>query len=105
MITDRLGGQVPNAVSLGRYPTYLDCASITGARAFNVGDAWEEMAARGDSFGGTGPGSEIWIRNTQFLDQAVARGSDIVPTANAADPANEGSFFRRELNYLYGSGD
>lgn len=104
-ITDRLAGQTPNAVSLGRYPTYLRYASITGARTFNVGDAWEEMAARDDSFGGTGPGSEIWIRNTRFLDQAVASGSDIIPTANPADPANEGSFFLRELDYLYGTGD
>lgn len=104
-ITDRLGGQVPNAVSLGRYPTYVDYASITGARAFNVGDAWEEMSARGDRFGGTGPGSEIWIRNAQFLDQALARSSDIIPTANPVDPANEGSFFLRELDYLYGSKD
>ena len=70
-----------------------------------MGDAWEEMAARTDSFGGTGPGSEIWIRNMQFLDQAVAQGSDIVATANPADPANEGSFFMRELDYLYGSGE
>ena len=104
-ITDRLAGRTPNAVSLGRYPTYLNYASITGARAFNVGDAWEEMAARTDSFGGTGPGSEIWIRNMQFLDQAVDQGSDIVATANPADPANEGSFFMRELDYLYGSGE
>jgi hypothetical protein len=82
----------------------LDYASITGARAFNVGDAWEEMAARGDRFGGTGDGSEIWIRNARFLDQAVASGSDIVTTANPADPANEGSFFLRELEHLYGAG-
>ena len=103
-ITDRLAGQVPNAVSLGRYPNYLNYASIAGARAFNVGDAWEEMAARSDSFSGTGQGSEIWIRNSRFPDQAVASGSDIVPTANPADPANEGSFFLRELDYLYGDG-
>lgn len=44
-------------------------------------------------------------RNTQFLDQAVARGSDIVATANPADPANEGSFFLRELDHLYGNGN
>jgi hypothetical protein len=41
---------------------------------------------------------------TQILDQARALDSDIVATANPADPANEGSFFLRELNYLYGSG-
>jgi RHS repeat-associated protein len=103
-ITDRLAGRTPNAVSLGRYPTYLNYASITGARTFNVGDAWEEMAARAGRFGGTGDGSEIWIRNTRFLDQAVTSGSDIVTTANPADPANEGSFFLRELEHLYGAG-
>jgi hypothetical protein len=39
------------------------------------GEAWEEVAAHGDSLGGTGEGSEIWTRNTQFLDQAVARAA------------------------------
>lgn len=85
-------------MSLGRYPTYLDYGSITGARTFNVGDYWGEMAARTDSFGGTGPGSEVWIRNMRFLD----RGYDPVLTANPADPANSGSFFMRELKYLFG---
>jgi integrase len=99
---DRLAGQTPNAISIGRYPTYLDYGAITGARTFNVGEAWEAMAARDDSFGGVGDGSEIWIRNQQFLDQAQASASEIIATANPADLANEGSFFLRELTYLYG---
>jgi RHS repeat-associated protein len=99
-IVDTVGTH--NAVSLGRFPAYIDDAAASGSRTFNVGDAWEQMAARTDSFGGTGPTSEVWIRNRRFLDDAVARGSTIRLASDPFDPANAGSFFLREVEYLAG---
>lgn len=58
------------------------------------------MAARADRFGGTGPGSEISIRNMQFLDNAIARSSEIRLSSDPLDPANAGSAFLDEINYL-----
>jgi hypothetical protein len=57
------------------------------------GDAWEEVllaviASAAPAKAGCSP-----------------RGSDIGPTPNPADPANEGSFFLRELDYLFDPGD
>lgn len=99
VITD-LVGRTPNAISIGRFPAYVDDAAASGARAFNVGDDWAAMAARKDRFGGVGEGSEIWIRNTRFLDQAIARRSQIRLASDPFDPLNEGSFFLREVEYL-----
>jgi RHS repeat-associated protein len=101
-VTDTVGGS--NAVSLGRYPDYLLNAQRTGSNTFNVGDAWEGMVARTDRFGGDGPGSEIWIRNSRFLDQAIARGSLFRLASNPLDPANAESFFMREIRYLQSKG-
>lgn len=58
------------------------------------------MAARADRFGGIGEGSEIWIRNTRFLDDAMARGSEIRLASDPFAPENAGSFFLREIDYL-----
>jgi hypothetical protein len=57
------------------------------------GDAWEEVllaviASAAPAKAGSSP-----------------RGGDIVPTPNPADPANEGSLFVRELDYLFDPGD
>src|SRR5262249_11834090 len=100
--TDTVGSS--NAVSLGRYPDYLISAQRTGSNTFNVGDAWEGMVNREDRFGGVGPGSEIWIRNSRFLDQGIARGSLFRLASDPLDPANSGSFFMREIQYLHDRG-
>lgn len=99
-VTDSLGGDVPNAVTLGRYPGYVRAAALDGSKTFNLGDAWEDMAARSDSFGGTGPGSEVWIRNSRFLDEAVGNGSEIRLSSDPLDPANARSAFLDEIEYL-----
>ena len=99
-VVDTVGAH--NSISLGRYPAYVQDASASGSRAFNVGDAWEGMAARTDRFGGTDKGSEIWIRNSGFLDDAVARSSTIRLASEPFDPRNAGSFFLREVEYLVG---
>jgi RHS repeat-associated protein len=93
-----------NAISLGRYPAYLKDAQATGSRTFNVGDAWEGMAARADRFGGTEDGSEIWIRNSRFLEDGIRRGSTFRLASDPLDPANAGSFFLREVGYLKSRG-
>ncbi len=98
-ITDTLGG-APNAVTLGRYPGYVRAAAMDGSRTFNLGDAWEGMAARADRFGGVGPGSEVSIRNMRFLDKAIADGSEIRLSSDPLDPANAGSAFLDEIGYL-----
>jgi hypothetical protein len=103
-VNDALGGNIPNAITFGRYPGYIRAAALDGSRTFNIGDAWEGMAARADSFGGTGPGSEISIRNMQFLDNAIARSSEIRLSSDPLDPANAGSAFLDEINYLQKAG-
>ena len=103
VVADLVGG-APNAISIGRFPAYVNDAAASGARAFNVGDDWASMVARKDRFGGIGEGSEIWIRNTRFLDQAVARGGQIRLASDPFDLLNEGSFFLREVEYLRGLG-
>ena len=97
-IADTVGSH--NSISLGRYPAYLEDAAASGSRTFNIGDAWSEMAARVDKFGGTGAGSELWIRNTRFLDEAIARGSEIRLASDPFAAENAGSFFLREVDYL-----
>jgi hypothetical protein len=62
------------------------------------------MAARSDSFGGTSPGSEISIRNMAFLDDAINSGSEIRLSSDPLDPANAGSAFLDEINYLQKAG-
>ena len=103
-ITDTLAGGSPNAVTLGRYPAYVEASQADGSRIFNLGDAWEDMAARTDRFGGTGPGSEVSIRNMKFLDDAISRGDEIRLASDPTDPANAGSAFMDEIHHLQKEG-
>jgi len=91
-----LGSTMSNEMPLGRFPTYLDYGAITGARTFNVGDYWDEMAARGDKFGGEEDNSEVC--NLRFLD----RGYTPVLTSNPDDLVNRRPFFMKETKYLNG---
>jgi RHS repeat-associated protein len=101
-ISDSVGTH--NSISLGRYPAYIEDAQMSGSRVFNIGDEWASMAARTDRFGGTGSGSEIWIRNSRFLDDAVARHSVIRLASDPFAPENAGSFFLREVDHLASQG-
>ena len=88
-ITDRLGGHVPDAISLGHYPAYVDLAQSTGARTFSMSDdAFNAMSER-----------EQWVRNSRFLDNAIDRGSEI-RLATPFDAARPDSFYERELQHL-----
>lgn len=92
VVSDAVGVS-PKSVSLGRFPGSVNDAAATGSRSFNLGDAWEGMSE-----------AEIWTRNTRFLDDAVARGSENRLTSNPAAPANAGSWFLKEVDYLRSSG-
>jgi hypothetical protein len=97
-------GTAPNAVVLGRHPAYLNEAQRSGARTFDVGDAWSQMAARTDRFGGMGDGSEVWIRNQRFLDKNIVAGAEFRLASDPFDEFNKGSFFMREIAYLRSKG-
>jgi hypothetical protein len=92
VVTD-LVGNAPNAVSLGHFPEYVDLGAQTGARTFSMSDeAWNAMSA-----------DEQWIRNQSFLDRAIANGSEF-RLATPLDAGRPGSFFERELQYLFKQG-
>jgi hypothetical protein len=80
---------VPNAISLGKYPAYTDLGAQTGARTFSVPDeAWNSMSP-----------AERWARNKQFLDQAIARGSQI-RLASPLTAENLSGGYGQEIEYL-----
>ena len=88
-VSDTLGGHVPDAVSLGHYPEYVDLAQQTGARTFSMSDdAWNSMSEH-----------ERWIRNSRFLDNAIDRGSEI-RLATPFDAARPDSYYERELGHM-----
>lgn len=47
--------------------------------------------------------TEQWAANQKFLDRAIARGDDFV-LATPLDNVRAGSFFERELQYLFSKG-
>jgi hypothetical protein len=92
VVTD-LVGAAPNAVAIGHYPAYVTAGAQTGARTFSMSDeAWSAMSP-----------TEQWVRNQRFLDRAMRQGSEI-RLATPVDLARPGSFFERELQYLFKHG-
>ena len=73
---------------LGRYPAYLNVARDLSGNALN-NPGMNEMTTE-----------EVWIVNQAFLDDAVARGDYFYLASNWAK-AEAGSFFARELDYLF----
>ncbi|ANH82638.1 hypothetical protein A8C56_18140 [Niabella ginsenosidivorans] len=78
---------------LGHYPEYVKLAESIGARRFQIPTSvWNKMSA-----------AEQWTANTKFLDRMILRGDNI----RLATPLNQvkpGSFFQKELNYLFDKG-
>ena len=78
---------------LGHYPQYVKLAESLGARKFQIPtNIWNKMSA-----------AEQWTANTKFLDRMILRGDNI----RLATPLNQvkpGSFFQKELNYLFDKG-
>lgn len=79
---------------LGHYPDYVTLSDKLGARRFEIPTTiWEKMAA-----------DEVrWGANQRFLDRTIARGDDII-LATPISKVNPGSFYERELNYLFNKG-
>lgn len=94
-IVDTVGGS-RNAISLGKYnqvPNYIDDAAATGSRAFSISDdAWNAMS----------PAEQV-LRNERFLDDAIARGSEI-RLASPPTRANLTGAYADEIAYLQGKG-
>ncbi|HEX8576740.1 MAG TPA: hypothetical protein VF677_10655, partial [Flavobacterium sp.] len=78
---------------LGHYPEYVKLAEQLAARRFQIPSSiWNSMSS-----------AEQWIANTKFLNRMILRGDNI----RVATPLNQvkpGSFFQKELNYLFEKG-
>jgi RHS repeat-associated protein len=78
---------------LGHYPEYVNLAETIGARRFQIPtNVWNKMTA-----------TEQWAANTKFLDRMIVRG-DNIRLATPLSQVRPGSFFHRELSYLFSKG-
>ncbi len=73
-----------NTIVLGSFPGYLQLGDQLGATTLNVAN-W------------------TWALNQAFLDAAIANGSDVILSTNAA-AATAGTVFYQELQYFYAAG-
>jgi hypothetical protein len=77
-------------IVLGHYPEYVNLSQQLNAKRFNIpADIWKKMSD-----------PEKWVANQKFLDRAILRGIDIV-LATPLDKVKPGSYFEREINYLF----
>lgn len=78
---------------LGHYPQYVKVAETIGARTFQIPTKiWNKMTP-----------AQQWEANQKFLDRMILRGDNI----RLATPLNQvkpGSFYQKELNYLFDKG-
>ncbi|MCD7971641.1 MAG: hypothetical protein LUG18_03085 [Candidatus Azobacteroides sp.] len=78
---------------LGHYPEYTKLASELGAKRFNIPtNIWNKMSP-----------SEQWAANLKFLDRMILRG-DNIRLATPLKQVKPGSFYQKELNYLFEKG-
>ena len=78
---------------LGRYPAYVNTANDIRANYLNfVEGTWDKLTK-----------TQRWAVNQQFLDDAIARG-DVFKLASQLKEAEPGTYFRQELDYLFGLG-
>jgi RHS repeat-associated protein len=78
---------------LGSYGKYLELGEKLGAKTFSIPDAiWKTLTEE-----------ERWAANVRFLNRAIARGDRII-LSNSAFEAKAGTYFYRELQYLYSKG-
>ena len=103
VLVHNASGYAPNTIApakrnsgqtvLGRYPDYKNLSDGLGARRFDVpSDVWNRMSP-----------AEQWAANQKFLDRTISRG-DSIRLGSPVERATEGSFFRKELDYLFGKG-
>ncbi|MCB0002786.1 MAG: hypothetical protein KDH86_09575, partial [Anaerolineae bacterium] len=78
---------------LGRYPAYVNTANDLRANYLNFAEGtWDKLT-----------NAQRWAVNRQFLDDAIARG-DTFKLASLLKEAEPGTYFRRELDYLFSLG-
>jgi hypothetical protein len=78
---------------LGHYPEYIHVSDKIGGKRFNIPvSAWEKMTV-----------AERWAANVKFLDRCIARGDSFV-LATPIKNAIPGSYYQKELNYLFQKG-
>lgn len=78
---------------LGHYPEYVKLANKLNAKRFNIPtEIWKKMTD-----------AERWIANQKFLDRMIARG-DKIRLATPLNKVRPGTYYERELNYLFGKG-
>ena len=81
------------AIVLGHYPEYIELAEQRHASCFNIpADTWNKMTP-----------DERWAANRKFLDDAIAKGDEIV-LATPFERLHSGSTYERELRYLASKG-
>jgi RHS repeat-associated protein len=78
---------------LGHMEDYVKLSDELNARRFSIPEnIWRKMSDE-----------ERWVANKKFLDRTIARGDDII-LATTLDRVREGSFFAKELQYLFNKG-
>ncbi|MFV0289641.1 MAG: RHS repeat domain-containing protein, partial [Mangrovibacterium sp.] len=78
---------------LGHYPDYAELSNKLGANRFEIPlDVWNKMSP-----------AEQWGANQKFLDRMMLRG-DKIRLATPLSKVKPGSFFEKELNYLFENG-
>ena len=78
---------------LGHHPAYTNLANKLNANAFNVPTKiWKGMS-----------GVQRWGANQKFLDRMILRG-DKIRLATPLNQVRPGSFYQKELNYLFSKG-
>jgi len=74
---------------IGRYPKNMDLAEKVGGNYLNIPmDEWKAMS-----------GPEKWAKNQKWLDEAIARGDEII-AATPKSSIEAGTYYDKEINYL-----
>ncbi len=95
------GNEKSDTVVLGKFEegsssSYDVVAQDIGAQYFNL-DGWDELAEQYSN-------DEIWKINERFLDIQTSSGREIYLTHDPALFEGDGSFYSREIQYLYDNG-
>jgi hypothetical protein len=78
---------------LGHYPEYTNLADELNANRFSIpSEQWNAMSVE-----------ERWSINRQFLDEAISH-SDQFRLATPINQVRPGSYYQKELNYMYKQG-
>ena len=79
---------------IGQYPDYIAFAEKLGANTFNIADEVYQAMSK----------AERWAANTKCLDEAIARGDDILLSHPITHVGEATRTFKREVGYLMRKG-